>query len=420
MTQMTQMTQNSLNGRSILLIIGGGIAAYKTPELIRQFKAAGADVRCILTQSGAQFVTPLTLSSVSGDKVYDTLFDLMSEAEMGHIQLSRDADLIIVAPATADMMGKMAHGLANDLASTTLLATNKPVLIAPAMNVQMWLHEATQSNLSVLAGRGIQFVGPNEGDMACGETGMGRMSEPDEILHAAQTALNPNAALLAGKKVLVTAGTTYEPIDPIRFIANRSSGKQGYAIAAALADMGADTVLVSGPCALVPPRNVRLEKVETAQEMLAAVETQLPRDIAVMTAAVGDWRSAGQTNSKIKKQENGKVAPLELVENPDILAHLATHKNRPDLLIGFAAETDNVLDYARAKLKRKGCDWIVANDVSITHGGGGTHGTHGVMGGDENTVHILNQHGTQSWKKMSKHQVAAQLAEKIAEHCGAM
>lgn len=401
------MTQQSLDGKRILLIVGGGIAAYKTPELVRQLKTVGASVRCLLTHGGAQFVTPLTLASVSGDKVYESLFDLMDETEMGHIQLSRDADLVVVAPATADMIAKMAGGLANDLASTALLATDKPVLIAPAMNVQMWLHEATQRNLDMLMTDGIAIVGPNEGDMACGETGRGRMSEPHEILRAIKAALSPQKKLLAGKKVLVTAGPTYEPIDPVRYIANRSSGKQGYAIAGALADLGANTLLVSGPTALGAPENVTMEKVETAEAMLAACEAALPSDIAVMTAAVADWRCASQANSKIKKQEHGAPASLELVENPDILAHLAGHKKRPHLLIGFAAETDNLLEYAGAKLKRKGCDWIIANDVSPETG---------VLGGDENTVHILSQDKTESWGEMNKHQLAAKLAKKIASH----
>ncbi|MGC6472725.1 MAG: bifunctional phosphopantothenoylcysteine decarboxylase/phosphopantothenate--cysteine ligase CoaBC [Parvibaculales bacterium] len=399
-----------LQGKRILLVVGGGIAAYKTPELVRQLKGAGADVRCILTAGGAQFVTPLTLGSVSGDKVYESLFDLTDETEMGHIQLSRDADLIVVAPATADLMAKMAQGLANDLASTALLATDKPVLLAPAMNVRMWLHPATQRNLKILQQDGLEIIGPDSGDMACGETGPGRMSEPDAITQAVIAKLGAGPKPLAGRRALITAGPTHEPIDPVRYIANRSSGKQGYAIAEALAGLGADTVLVSGPTNLPSPANVRLEAVETAEEMKQACEAHLPSNIAILSAAVADWRSAKTHNAKIKKQKDDRPPALELTENPDILAHLAHHPQRPELLVGFAAETDDVLDNARAKLVRKRCDWIVANDVSPETG---------VMGGDDNTVHIIDQSSHEAWEKLSKAEVAHRLAARIADHFSA-
>ncbi len=400
-----------LTGKRVLLIIGGGIAAYKTPELVRQLKATGAQVRCVLTSGGAQFVTPLTLGSVSGEKVYDSLFDLTDEIEMGHIQLSRAADMIVVAPATADLMAKMAQGLANDLASTALLATDKPVMIAPAMNVRMWLHPATQRNLQILQQDGIKIIGPDTGDMACGETGLGRMSEPqtivDAIVGAIIAKLGNEARPLEGKSALITAGPTHEPIDPVRYIANRSSGKQGYAIAKAVAELGARTVLVSGPTALAPPVNVKLEQVETAQEMMAACEDNLPCTIAILSAAVGDWRCEKRPSTKIKKQADNTPPALELIENPDILKHLSNHAHRPDLLVGFAAETNNVIENAREKLERKGCDWIIANDVSPENG---------VMGGTENTVHIINNQTHEAWGKMSKEDVAHKLASKIARH----
>ncbi|MGC6512151.1 MAG: bifunctional phosphopantothenoylcysteine decarboxylase/phosphopantothenate--cysteine ligase CoaBC [Parvibaculales bacterium] len=399
-----------LRGKRILLIIGGGIAAYKTPELVRQLKGSGAQVRCVLTAGGAQFVTPLTLGSVSGDKVYESLFDLTDETEMGHIQLSRDADLIVVAPATADLMAKMAQGLAGDLASTALLATDKPVLLAPAMNVRMWLHPATQRNLQTLQQDGIEVIGPDSGDMACGETGPGRMSEPDTITAAVIRKLGAGTKPLAGKRALITAGPTHEPIDPVRYIANRSSGKQGYAIAEAVAGLGAETVLVSGPTALTAPANVTLEAVETAEEMKQACEDHLPSCIAVLSAAVADWRSAATSNAKIKKQQNNAPPALTLTENPDILAHLSRHPQRPDLLVGFAAETDDVIGNARDKLARKGCDWIVANDVSPETG---------VMGGSDNTVHIIDKSNHEAWEKMSKVDVARKLAARIADHFSA-
>ena len=329
---------------------------------------------------------------------------------MGHIQLSRDADLIVVAPATADLMAKMAQGLAGDLASTALLATDKPVLLAPAMNVRMWLHPATQRNLQTLQQDGIEVIGPDSGDMACGETGPGRMSEPETITAAVIRKLGAGTKPLAGKRALITAGPTHEPIDPVRYIANRSSGKQGYAIAEAVAGLGAETVLVSGPTALTAPANVTLEAVETAEEMKQACEDHLPSCIAVLSAAVADWRSAATSNAKIKKQQNNAPPALTLTENPDILAHLSRHPQRPDLLVGFAAETDDVIGNARDKLARKGCDWIVANDVSPETG---------VMGGSDNTVHIIDKSNHEAWEKMSKVDVARKLAARIADHFSA-
>jgi len=393
-----------MRGKSVLLIIGGGIAAYKSLALIRRLKERGLRVRCILTAAGAQFVTPLSVASLSGEKVYSDLFSLTDEAEMGHIQLSRSADLVVVAPATADLMAKAANGLANDLASTTLLATNKPVLMAPAMNVQMWHHAATQRNLKTLRADGVLFVGPNDGEMADGESGTGRLAEPHEIL-AAIEAFFAQGGRLAGVTALVTAGPTQEPLDPVRFIANRSSGKQGYAIADALARAGAHTTLVSGPVDIAAPSGVKLLKVTTAHEMLAACESALPTDVAVMTAAVADWRPEIAANSKIKKGD-APSRSIALVENPDILATLAKHAQRPRLLIGFAAETDNVVAYAQGKLARKGCDWIVANDVSPSTG---------IMGGDRNTVHIVTASGVEDWPDMAKAEVGARLADRIAD-----
>lgn len=398
-----------LTGKRILLIIGGGIAAYKSLELIRQLRQQNASVRAVLTSAGTQFVTPLSVSSLTGEKVFQDLFSLTDEAEMGHIQLSRSADLLVVAPATADLIAKIAQGRADDLASTALLATDKPVLLAPAMNVRMWLHPATQRNVARALEDGAAIVGPNEGDMACGEYGPGRMAEPAEIVQAVIARLSNNRPL-AGRKAIVTAGPTLEPIDPIRFLSNRSSGKQGYAIASALAQLGADTVLVSGPTSLKPPATVRTIQVETAREMLKACEQHLPADIAVCTAAVADWRIDGTANQKIKKTA-GKAPSLSLVENPDILSTLSHHANlRPALVIGFAAETENVIAYAEQKRKKKACDWIVANDVSP--------GT-GVMGGDDNTVHIISGDGTETWPKLTKHAVAERLASRIASHFGA-
>lgn len=395
-----------MRGKTVLLIIGGGIAAYKSLELIRRVKERGAAVRVILTHAATQFVTPLSAASLSGEKVFQDLFSLTDEFEMGHIQLSRSADLVVVAPATADLMVKLASGHANDLASTTLLATDKRVLMAPAMNVRMWNHPANQRNLKALKADGVLFVGPNDGDMACGEFGPGRMAEPDEIADAVESYFSTDEHALDGVKALVTAGPTQEPLDPVRFIANRSSGKQGYAIAGALARAGASTVLVSGPVELAPPPGVRLLKVTTAREMLAACEASLPADVAVCTAAVADWRPDVAANNKIKKDKDAAAPAIRLVENPDILATLARHRQRPHLLIGFAAETESVVEHATAKRLRKGCDWIVANDVSPHTG---------IMGGDRNTVHLITADGTESWPELAKTEVGERLSVRIAQ-----
>jgi phosphopantothenoylcysteine decarboxylase/phosphopantothenate--cysteine ligase len=392
-----------LDEKRVLLIVGGGIAAYKALELTRLLRKAGIAVRPILTRAGAQFVTALSLAALAEDKVYADLFSLTDEAEMGHIELSRSADLVVVAPATADLMAKAAHGLADDLASTTLLATDKPVLMAPAMNVRMWEHAATRRNLAQLIADGMRFVGPDEGAMACGEYGPGRMAEPAAIFEAI-LALLETARPLEGKRVIVTAGPTAEPIDPVRVITNRSSGKQGYAIAGALAALGAEVVLVSGPTALPAPAGVRRVAVETAAEMLIACEAALPAEVAVCVAAVADWRPKTAGGSKIKKGAAGPK-PLELEETPDILATLAKDRRRPRLVIGFAAETDDVEAHAQAKLAKKGCDWIVANDVSIE----------GTMGGDANAVTIVTAHGVERWDRAPKAEVARRLAQKIAE-----
>ena len=399
-----------MNGKRLLLIVSGGIAAYKTLELIRRLRERGATVRCVLTAGGAQFVTPLALAALSEDKVYGDLFSLTDEAEMGHIQLSRDADLLVVAPATADILAKMAGGLADDLASTVLLATDKPVLVAPAMNVRMWQHAATQANLALLESRGVHRVGPNEGDMACGEYGPGRMAEPHEIVDAVATLLT-GAGLpggrLAGRRAIVTSGPTHEPIDPVRYIANRSSGKQGHAIASALARLGADTRLVTGPTSEPDPPGVTVSHVVTARDMLAACEDALPADIAVCAAAVADWRAASEAGQKVKK--TGKQSQtLKLVENPDILATLSAAGNRrPSLVVGFAAETEKVVAHATSKLARKGCDWIVANDVSAATG---------TFGGESNTVHLIRGDTVDDWPAMSKQAVGEQLAATIADH----
>jgi phosphopantothenoylcysteine decarboxylase/phosphopantothenate--cysteine ligase len=389
--------------KSVLLIIGGGIAAYKSLELIRRLRERNMGVRAILTAAGAQFVTPLSVSALSGEKTYQDLFSLTDEAEMGHIQLSRSADLVVVAPATADLMAKLAHGIANDLASTALLATDKPVLMAPAMNVRMWNHPATQRNRARLEADHVTFVGPDDGEMACGEFGPGRMAEPEAIADAIESMLAP-ARPLAGLKALVTAGPTREPLDPVRYLANHSSGRQGYAIAQALAEAGAETVLVSGPVVLAPPPRVSLVKVETAREMLSACESALPVDVAVFAAAVADWRPAVQSDQKLKKDDSGEAPEITLERNPDILASLAGAKNRPRLVIGFAAETENLVAFAAAKRVRKGADWIVANDVSD-----------GVMGGAENRVHLITSSGEEDWPLMDKLEVARRLVARIAE-----
>ncbi len=400
-----------LENKRILLIVGGGIAAYKCHELIRRLRDRGASVRVVLTRAGAQFVTPLSLASLSGEKVLQDLFDLTDEAEIGHIQLSRDADLIVVAPATADLMARMTGGHANDLATTVLLATDTPVLLAPAMNVRMWQHAATQRNLQTLLEDGIRTVGPNDGDMACGEFGPGRMAEPAEILQAIERTLgSADSGPLAGKRMLITAGPTHEPIDPVRYLANRSSGKQGYAIAAEAAMQGAEVVLVTGPSSQTVPPGVTVHQVETADQMLEACRAGLPVDVGIFAAAVADWRVAASAGQKLKKDGSGAPPALELSENPDILKTIAgLENNRPGLVIGFAAETENVVAHARAKLERKGCDWIIANDVSTSTG---------VMGGDENTVHVVTAKGVDPWPKLTKVEVAERLVARIADTLG--
>ena len=394
-----------MNGKRILLIIAGGIAAYKALELIRRLRERGATVRCVLTEGGARFVTPLSVAALSGDKVYTDLFSLTDEAEMGHIELSRAADLVVVAPATADLLAKMAQGRADDLAATALLATDKRVLVAPAMNLRMWLNPATQANMATLAARGVLTVGPNEGDMACGEYGPGRMAEADEIVSAIENFFGAGAPL-SGRRALVTSGPTHEAIDPVRYLANRSSGKQGHAIALACARLGAEVTLVSGPTAQADPAGVSVVRIESAEEMLAACMAALPVDVAVCAAAVSDWRPVSPREQKIKK--DGAAPELALAENPDILAGLSAAGNRrPGLVVGFAAETESVVENARAKLARKGCDWIVANDVSPATG---------AIGGDDNTVHLITAESVEDWPTMSKGAVAERLAARIAEH----
>ena len=393
-----------LANKHILLIVGGGIAAFKSLDLVRRLRERGAQVTPVLTKAGAEFVTPLSLSALSASKLYQELFDLNDEAEMGHIELSRAADLIVVAPATADLMAKMAGGLANDLASTLLLATDKRVLIAPSMNVRMWNHPATQRNLATLVEDGILVVGPNEGDMACGEYGPGRMAEVPEIISAIDAALSDGP--LKGRHILVTSGPTHEPIDPVRYIANRSSGAQGTAIAKALLALGADVTFVTGPADAPAPMGATVVKIETAKEMLAAFVAAGAADAAVFAAAVADWHVANAGNSKIKKDGKG-LPSLDFAENPDILATVSQMKDgRPKLVVGFAAETDDVIANATAKRLRKQCDWIVANDVSPQTG---------IMGGTENAVTLISDSGAESWPRMSKDAVAAQLADRIAK-----
>jgi phosphopantothenoylcysteine decarboxylase/phosphopantothenate--cysteine ligase len=400
-----------LAGGRILLIIGGGIAAYKSLELIRLLAKAGASVVPVLTRAGAAFVTPLTVSALAGHKVHDALFDLTAEAEMGHIELSRAADLVVVAPATADLIAKLANGLAGDLASTLLLATDKRVLLAPAMNVRMWEHPATRRNLAAAVADGALTVGPNEGEMACGEFGPGRMAEPPEIVAAIAAALSPalSPGRLAGRHVLVTSGPTHEPIDPVRYIANRSSGRQGSAIAAALVRRGARVTFVTGPAEAPRPEGAAVVEVETAAEMLAAAERALPADAAVFAAAVADWRVASASGSKVKKNASGQPPSLTLAENPDILRTIAARPDRPGLVVGFAAETDDLVRNASSKLLRKGADWIVANDVSPATG---------IMGGTENAVILVTAEGAEPWPRMSKAATAERLADRIAEALG--
>jgi phosphopantothenoylcysteine decarboxylase/phosphopantothenate--cysteine ligase len=403
----------ALAGKRILLVIGGGIAAYKSLDLIRRLRERGAHVRTILTRAGTEFITPLSAATLSGERCFTELFSLTDEAEIGHIRLSREADLVVVAPATADLIAKMAQGIANDLASTVLLATDKRVLIAPAMNPFMWSHPATERNIAQLLADGIAVVGPKEGEMAeRNEAGLGRMAEPLEIVAAIEAALveMPAADALKGRRVLVTSGPTREPIDPVRFLSNRSSGRQGHAVARAAARAGAEVTLISGPVEVADPRGVTTVHVETARQMLAAAEAALPVDIAICVAAVADWRVEGTAAEKIKK--NGKQPVLSLVENPDVLASIAHHARRPRLVVGFAAETERLLQHAREKLARKGCDWIVANDVSPETA---------VLGGTHNEVHLVTAAGVESWPVQTKEAVAIGLVNRIAAefHAGA-
>jgi phosphopantothenoylcysteine decarboxylase/phosphopantothenate--cysteine ligase len=401
---------SGLAGKRVLLILSGGIAAFKGAELIRLLRKAGCGVTCALTDNAARFVTPMTLQALSENKVYTELFSLTDESEMGHIQLSRAADLVVVAPATANILAKMATGLADDLASTLLLATDKPVLVAPAMNVRMWLHPATQANMRTLGARGVLSVGPNDGAMACNEFGPGRMAEPAEILAAIEAALTAPRPL-AGKHVIVTSGPTHEPIDPVRYIANRSSGKQGHAIASALAALGARVTLVSGPVSVPDPAGVTVRRIETAAQMLAACQAALPADAAIFAAAVADWRVANAADGKIKKQPGAAAPTFDLVPNPDILATIAAAgPARPRLVVGFAAETDDLLANAGQKLKRKNADWIVANDVSAETG---------IMGGAENEIHLVSGSGVEHWPRLDKQEVATRLAARVAEALGA-
>ena len=411
-----------MQGKRILLIVGGGIAAYKSLELVRRLKERGASVRAILTKGGAEFVTPLSFSVLTEERAFTDLFDLKDEAEIGHIRLSREADLIVVAPATADLLAKMAHGLADDLATAVLLATDKPVLVAPAMNVRMWEHPATQRNLATLRADGIRFVGPDEGEMACGEFGLGRMAEPATILEAIAGLLGSEKVTpltkatplrtLSGRHVLITSGPTQEPIDPVRYIANRSSGKQGHALARAAQALGAKVTLVSGPVTLPDPEGVRVVKVHTAHEMLAAVLSALPADIAICAAAVADWRASDEAAHKLKKPHRETETTLALTLNPDILATIATPgPARPRLVIGFAAETENMIENAKAKRDRKGADWIVANDV--------WPGT-GAMGGDRTQIHLVTAQGVEDWPPMSKDEMAGRLLARAADALAAL
>lgn len=393
-----------LQDKKLLLIIGGGIAAYKCLDLIRRLRERGVIIQAILTKGGLQFVTPLSVSSLIEDKVYQDLFSLTDEAEMGHIRLSRENDLILVAPATADLMAKMACGIADNLATTTLLAANKPIIIAPTMNSQMWANPATQHNLNTLKERGISVINPADGDLACGEIGTGRLAEVDDIVAEVEAFfLNKIDGPLQGKKITITAGPTYEEIDPVRYIANRSSGKQGYAIATALAHEGADVTLISGPTNIEKPKGVNIIDVKSARDMMAATENTLPADALICVAAVADWHVKNANDQKIKKQGND-LPIIEFAENPDILKTISHHENRPKLVIGFAAETENVLDNAKSKLNKKGCDWILANDVSGN-----------VMGGDQNQIHFITNEGLENWPTMDKKSVAEKLAHSIKE-----
>jgi phosphopantothenoylcysteine decarboxylase/phosphopantothenate--cysteine ligase len=391
-----------MTDRRILLIVGGGIAAYKACELIRLIRQSGMSVRCILTEGGAHFITPMTLAALSGQPVHSSLWDLKDEAEIGHIQLSRDADLIVVVPATADLLARMASGIADDLATNVLLATDKPVMVAPAMNVRMWQHAATRRNVAQLRADGVTILEPDLGEMACGEFGPGRLPEPAAIMTAIRAMFAPNDGRLAGRHIVVTAGPTHEPIDPVRYLANRSSGKQGFAIAGALADLGARVTLVAGPVALATPAGVTRVDVETAREMAEAVKVALPADAAIMVAAVADWH-VEPAAQKLKKS-SGAPPALKLERNPDILAMVSTGPDRPALIVGFAAETEQVVDHAQEKLERKGCDWIIANDVST-----------GVMGGATNSVHLITKEGVESWPELAKEEVGRRIADRVAE-----
>lgn len=398
----------TLRAKHIVLIVSGGIAFYKSLDLIRRLRERGAHVRAILTRAALEFVTPLAVGALTGNKVFTELFDREDEHDVGHIRLAREADLIVVAPATADILARMAEGRADDLATAVILAADKPVLVAPAMNPQMWRHPATQRNLRTLRGDKVRFVGPNVGEMAeAGEAGLGRMSEPMEIVAAIEAVLKPAAAVLAGRHVIVTSGPTHEPIDPVRYLANRSSGKQGHAIAVAAAAAGARVSLVTGPVTLPDPAGVSTTHVETACEMLEAVEAALPADVAIMAAAVADWRAAKASSAKLKKAGSGKVPPLALIENPDILATIGRHHTlRPTLVVGFAAETADLLANAQAKRIAKGADWILANDVSPESG---------IMGGEENAVHLVGGEGIEDWPRLPKSEVAARLVERIGK-----
>ena len=402
-----------LDGKRILLIVAGGIAAFKSLELVRRLRGRGASVRCVLTEAGAKFVTPLSLQALTEDRVYADMFSLTDESEMGHIQLSRDADLLVVAPATANILARMAAGMADDLAATVLLATDKPVLVAPAMNVRMWTHAATAANVETLKKRGVAFIGPNDGAMACNEHGPGRMSEPEEIVTAIEgmlSARKPGADLLAGRKALVTSGPTREAIDPVRYISNHSSGKQGHAIAAALARLGAEVTLVCGPVTVPDPSGVKVVKIDSADQMLAACLAAGGVDVAVCAAAVADWKVSRPSGAKIKKKPGAAPPALELTPNPDILATLSRPgPQRPKLVVGFAAETENLVANAIDKRQRKGCDWIVANDVSPALG---------TFGGERNTVHLVSAAGVEEWPTLAKGEVAARLAARIALHLG--
>lgn len=399
-----------LTGKKILLVISGGIAAYKALELIRDLKKSGAQVRCLLTQGGSNFVTPLSVSALCEEEVFTDLWSLKDESEMGHIRLSREADLIVVAPASANLLAQMAYGLAEDLASTTLLATNRPVMVCPAMNPMMWQHQATQDNIKTLQSRGITILNPAEGEMACGETGTGRMREPEEILSAITNHFQQDKPL-AGLRALVTSGPTYEPIDPVRFIGNHSSGKQGHAIATALSNAGAAVTLISGPVALTDPDGVKTIHIQTAEEMLQACTDALPADIAICAAAVSDWRVENASTQKIKKGESKTPPTLTFIENTDILQTLSTHKtNRPTLVIGFAAETENLIENAKIKLNKKSCDWIIANNVAEEE----------TFGADQNRVHLIKHDGVQEWPRMDKEIIARDITQEIINYFDAL